>query len=297
MANGTTLGFVGLGSMGGPMSSRLVDAGHKVVVFDMNPKSVEALVAKGATAAGSLAEVADAAEIVFLSLPTPAAVKAVALGDLNGGKARLIVDLSTTGPRMSAEVAKALEASGRILVDAPVSGGHAGAVKGTLSIMGACPKAAWDEVEPYLPAFGKSFYVGPEAGQGQVVKLINNCLSVIALIASSEGLALGMKAGLDPQVMLDVINVSSGRNSATLEKLPRHVLTGKFDMGFATGLSMKDCRLYLEECDAAGVPTMLGQGARTMLQITQSLLGADSDLTEVSKVIEQWAGTEIRSRA
>lgn len=290
------LGFIGLGSMGSAMSARLVAAGHEVIAFDTTADALDAFVAAGGRSASSVADVARDAAIVFLSLPTPQIVREVALGDggLSKGKVKIVIDLSTTGPRMSAEVAKGLREAGIGFVDSPVSGGRAGALAGKLALMAACSPEDWKTVEPLLAVFGKLFYVGAEAGQAQTMKLINNLLSVVALAASSEGMAMGVKAGLDPQVMLDVINASSGRNSATTDKLPRAVLPRTFDFGFATGLSVKDVRLCLEEAEAMGVPMMVGSAARTMLAITQANYGAQSDFTSIARVVEGWAGVEIR---
>jgi 3-hydroxyisobutyrate dehydrogenase-like beta-hydroxyacid dehydrogenase len=297
MAKETVLGFVGLGSMGSAMAPRLVEAGHRVVAFDMARAAVEAFAAAGGQGAASLEEVSREAEIVFLSLPTPQVVHDVALGGaFVGARTRVIVDLSTTGPRMSETVAKALAAQDMAFVDSPVSGGRAGALGGRLAIMAACSEAVRPEIEPLLTVFGKVFFVGETAGQAQTMKLINNLMSVVALAATSEGMALGAKAGLDAQTMIDVLNASSGVNSATKDKFPRAVLPRTFDFGFATGLSMKDVRLCLEEAERQGVPAMVGSAARTLLEITQARFGPEADFTNIARVVEEWAGVEIRGR-
>lgn len=290
---GKILGFIGLGSMGSAMAPHLLAAGHEVVAFDPTASAVEAFTSAGGTAAASAADVAAQAEIVFLSLPTPAIVQDVAR-QLIPGKPRIVVDLSTTGPRVSVATGQELGAAGIQLVDAPVSGGRAGALGAKLALMVACPRATWEEVQPLLALFGKTFHVGEGAGQGQTMKLVNNMLSVAALAATSEGMAMGVKAGLDPAVMLDVLNASSGKNSATTDKMPRSVLPGTFDFGFATQLSLKDLRLCLDEAEAAGVPMIVGSAARTMLNITQASYGPDSDFTSMARVVEQWAKVEIR---
>ena len=297
MADKTPLGFVGLGTMGGVMASRLVDAGHALVVCDTNPAAVAALVEKGAVAAAIPAEVASQAEIVFASLPTPAVVHSVATGRdgiAQGDRVRILVDLSTTGPRVSGEVAKALAARDVVLVDAPVSGGRAGAVKGALAVMVAAPQAAGDEVVPYLATFGKVIRVGEKAGLAQTMKLVNNLISVAAIAITSEGMAMGVKAGLDAQVMIDVLNASSGRNSATVDKFPRAVLPRSFDFGFTTGLSMKDIRLCIQEADALGVPLPVGSAVQQVLSITNQVYGPDSDFTSICRLIESWAGVEVK---
>ncbi|MBR0645446.1 NAD(P)-dependent oxidoreductase [Plastoroseomonas hellenica] len=291
------LGFIGLGQMGSRMAARLLEAGHSVVVHDRSEAAVAALVAKGAIAAASAREVADRTDIVLASLPTPAVVRAVAIGPdgvLEGQRARRFVDLSTTGPRVAGEVAAAFAEAGRSTFDAPVSGGIGGAAKGSLAIMVSGPRGEYDTLEPILQVLGRTFFCGEKPGQAQVMKLCNNLLSVAALVVSSEALAMGVKAGLDPELMCEVINASSGRNSATQEKIPRHVIPGGFDFGFATGLSLKDVGLCVDEAGAMGVPMIVGSAVRQMMAVTSATFGPDSDMTAVARTVEQWAGVEIR---
>jgi 3-hydroxyisobutyrate dehydrogenase-like beta-hydroxyacid dehydrogenase len=293
------LGFVGVGRMGGPMSSRLLDAGYSLCVFDTNLAAVKPLVARGAVGVGSAAEVASRASIVLMSLPTPAIVQAVALGDkgiVQGSKVRTLVDLSTTGPGVAAVVSRGVAEHGITLVDSPVSGGVAGAQAGTLAVMVSCPKPALAQVEPILKNLGRLFYTGEKPGLAQTAKLANNLLAAAALAVSSEALAMGVKAGLDPQVLLDIINAGSGRNSATQDKFPRSILPGTFDFGFATALSYKDVRLCVDEAEALGVPMVVGSAVRQMLAVTNARFGPASDFTCIAKVVEEWAGVEIRRR-
>lgn len=294
---GHAIGFVGLGQMGGPMSKRLVSAGHPLCVFDSDPSAMEALTGLGATAAKSASEVADAAEIVFTSLPTPPVVRAVALeegGLIEGSRIRVMVDLSTTGTVVAGEVAARLAGKGIVWADAPVSGGVKGAIAGTLAVMLSCPAATRDEISGLLEVFGKVFFVGEKPGMGQIAKLGNNMLSAAALTLSSEVLAMGVKAGLDPRVMVDIINAGTGRNSATQDKFPRNILPGTFDAGFATGLAYKDVRLCVDEAEALGVPMVAGAVIREMMAITNAKFGGSSDFTSVAKLLEEWAGIEIR---
>jgi 3-hydroxyisobutyrate dehydrogenase-like beta-hydroxyacid dehydrogenase len=294
---GQSLGFIGLGRMGGPMTGRLLDAGHTLTVFDTSEQAVQPMVARGARRAGSAADVASAADIVLMSLPTPDIVHNVALGEggvAQGTRAKILIDLSTTGPGVASRVAQGLAERGVQAVDAPVSGGVKGAREGTLAVMVSCPKATFETVEPLAKVLGKVFYVGEKPGLGQVVKLGNNILSAAAMVATAEALAMGVKAGVDPKVMLDAINAGSGRNSATQDKFPHSVLPGTFDFGFATGLLYKDVRLCVDEAEALGVPMVLGSLVRQMLALTQAKYGAASDFTSIAKVIEEWAGVEIR---
>jgi 3-hydroxyisobutyrate dehydrogenase-like beta-hydroxyacid dehydrogenase len=256
------------------------------------------MVERGAVPAGSAAEVATAAEIVMTSLPNPDTVHQVVLGEAGiaqGARVRTVIDLSTTGPSTATRVAQGLAARGIQWVDAPVSGGIKGAREGTLAVMVSCPRRTFEAIQPILATFGKLFFVGDKPGLAQVAKLGNNLLAAAALVISSEALAMGVKAGLDPAVMIDIINASSGRNSATQDKFPRAILPGTFDFGFATGLSYKDVRLCVDEAEALGVPMVLGAVVRQMLAVTNARFGSDSDFTSIAKLVEEWAGVEIRS--
>jgi 3-hydroxyisobutyrate dehydrogenase-like beta-hydroxyacid dehydrogenase len=241
--------------------------------------------------------VASAAEVVLMSLPTPPIVQAVSLGEggiLRGSRVKTLIDLSTTGPSVAKVVAKVAGDRKVAWVDSPVSGGVAGATKGTLAVMVSCAKATFPLVDPVLKTFGKTFYVGEKPGLAQIAKLANNLLAASAIVVSSEAVAMGVKAGLDAKVLIDIINAGSGRNSATQDKFPRSILTRSFDFGFATGLSYKDVRLCIDEAEALGVPMVAGAAVRQMLAITQAKFGADSDFTSIAKVVEEWAGIEIK---
>ncbi|MFA6264211.1 MAG: NAD(P)-dependent oxidoreductase [Pseudolabrys sp.] len=299
MTEGQVLGFIGIGRMGAPMAGRLIDAGYSLCIYDANPEATKPLVARGAKLARSAAEVASAAEIVFLSLPTPPVVQSVVLGPNGvgqGNAVKTVVDLSTTGPSAAKIIAQALSDRQIGWIDAPVSGGVPGAEKGTLAVMVSGPKATAEAIDPILKVFGKTFFTGEKPGLAQVAKLGNNLLAAAALVVSSEALAMGVKAGLDPQVMIDIINAGSGRNSATQDKFPKAILTGTFDYGFATALSYKDVRLCVDEAEALGVPMVAGAIIRQMLAVTNAKFGPDSDFTSIAKVVEEWAGVEIRSK-
>jgi 3-hydroxyisobutyrate dehydrogenase-like beta-hydroxyacid dehydrogenase len=251
------------------------------------------LTAQGARAGSSAIDAARGADIVMVSLPSPAIVRAVASDIATVKGVALFVDLSTSGPAASQAAAATLAPAGISLVDAPVSGGVKGAAAGTLTLMVAGPAAAVARAKPLLEVFGRVVVVGEKPGLGQTLKLANNLMSAASLAIASEALAMGVKAGLDPAVMLEVINASSGRNSATQDKIPRHVLNRKFDFGFANALSFKDVRLCLEEAEGLGVPMVVGTAVRQMLSITQQTCGADADCTELVKVLENWAGVRI----
>jgi 3-hydroxyisobutyrate dehydrogenase-like beta-hydroxyacid dehydrogenase len=293
-----TLGFVGVGKMGGPMTARLLNAGYKVCVFDASAEAMAAAKKLGAQTARSASEVASVAETVFLSLPDPQIVQAVALGKdgvIEGATVKRVVDFSTIGPRAASSVSEGLGAKNIAYVDAPVSGGVKGAREGTLAIMVACPTPVFTDSEEILKNFGKVFHLGEKPGQAQTMKIANNLLAGAAIALTSEAMVMGVKAGLDPKLMLDVLNTSTGRNSATQDKFPRAVLPGSFDFGFTTGLSYKDISLCIDEAEALGVPMVVGSAVRQMLAVTKAMYGADSDFTSICRVVESWAGVEVRA--
>jgi 3-hydroxyisobutyrate dehydrogenase-like beta-hydroxyacid dehydrogenase len=290
------LGFIGVGRMGGPMAERLLAAGHRVTVYDRDEAAVGRLVSKGAARAHSPGAVASAGQIVLASLPTPAVVLDVvrgADGVVNGGAIRIFVDLSTSGAAAATAIDLSLRERGIQSIDAPVSGGPAGARAGTLALMASGPRAAFEAVAPVLGRLGRVFHVGEKPGLAQTLKLANNLMSQAAIAITAEALALGVKAGLDPRLMLDVINVSSGRNTASDIKFPKHVLTRGFDFGFSTGLALKDVRMCLDEAARLGVPMSVGRSVGELLALAQQEYGADSDCTCVARVVETRAGCEI----
>jgi len=294
------LGFIGLGAMGAPMAKRLLGGGYPLLVFDSNPKAVEALVAAGAEAAASIKDVADQVECVLVSLPTPDVVRAVALGEggvCEGSRVKTFIDLSTTGPRMAQTIAEGLSEHGIAQVDSPVSGGVGGAEKGTLAVMVAGPEALWERYKPALEFIGKPFFVGETAGHGQMMKLLNNYLSATAMVASAEAFVVGAKAGLDPDVMVDVICAGSGMNTAVRDKFPKSVLTRTFDYGFRTELMHKDVKLAIEEAEALGVPMWVGQPVKQWWSYALNRGGTGEDFTHIVRYMEEQAGgTEVRSR-
>jgi 3-hydroxyisobutyrate dehydrogenase-like beta-hydroxyacid dehydrogenase len=282
--------------MGGPMAERLLAAGYPVTTCDRDTAALDRLRAAGASAADSPAAVASAADIVLASLPTPEVVLEVVRGEKgvrHGSAVRVFVDLSTSGTAAAIAIDECLRERGIQALDAPVSGGVAGARAGTLAIMASGPRAAFQEVAPVLELLGRVFYVGEKPGLGQTLKLANNLMSQAAIAITSEALALGVKAGLDPQLMLDVINVSSGRNTASADKFPKHVLTRGFDFGFTTGLALKDVRMCLDEAARLGVPISVGGPVAELLSRAEQDYGADSDCTCVARIVETRAGCEI----
>jgi 3-hydroxyisobutyrate dehydrogenase-like beta-hydroxyacid dehydrogenase len=289
-----SVGFVGLGAMGAHMVARLLDAGHDLAVFDTRAEAMEPHVARGALACDSAVAVADAAATVLVSLPTPDVVRAVA-GELAGGGAmRAYVDLSTTGPEVAAEVAATLGARGVACLDAPVSGGVAGAQAGTLTIMAAGDEALFERLRPVLEALGRNVVlVGAEPGQGQLAKVLNNLLSASAIAITGEALALGVRGGLSARTLLDVFNSSSGRNTASADKYPKQVLTRRFGAGFRLELMHKDVQLCLAEAQRQGVPMALGGAVGELWTRAAASAVQGADCTEIVRMLEDDAGVVV----
>jgi len=290
------IGFIGLGNMGAPMARRLIEAGHRLVVYDTRNDAVAPLLALGAQVASSAADVADRVETVMASLPSLQVSKKVALeegGVIHGKRIKRFVDLSTTGSRVAAEICAVLAKKNIVQIDSPVSGGVGGAAKGTLAVMVSGPQADIDVVKDALSVFGTVFVIGHKPGMAQTMKLANNFLSATAMAATSEAVAMGVKAGLDPAVMIDVINAGSGRNTATTGKFPSTVLTRTFDYGFTTALMLKDVRLCVEEARALGVPNAVMSSVLNEWEFTNTEFGGDSDFTAIVKMIERRAGVVV----
>jgi 3-hydroxyisobutyrate dehydrogenase-like beta-hydroxyacid dehydrogenase len=293
------IGFIGLGNMGFHMARRLVEAGHQLVVNDTRPQAVARLIDMGAQAAASPAEIADRVETVIASLPTPDIVHAVASGPggvIEGQRVRRFIDTSTTGSVMAKRIFARLVERDIVQIDSPVSGGVTGAAKGTLAVMASGPRQEVSLLEPVLAVFGKVFFIGEQPGDGQTMKLANNFLSATAMAATAEAMVMGVKAGLDPRVMLDVINAGTGRNTATEHKFPKIVLPRTFDLGFTNGLMIKDVKLCLSEASNLGVPMQVAEAVMRLLQQACEEIGADADLTTIVQPLERKTGVEVRSK-
>jgi 3-hydroxyisobutyrate dehydrogenase-like beta-hydroxyacid dehydrogenase len=290
------IGFIGLGNMGFPMARRLLQEHHDVIAFDTRSEALERVVALGAHAASSVKEVADRAETVMASLPSPVAsveVATSAAGVIEGSRVKRYVDLSTVGSQTAARIHDRLAARNIVAIDSPVSGGVSGAEKGALAVMVSGPRNEFDIIRTALEAIGRPFYIGDKPGSAQTMKLVNNILAANVLVATSEVVVMGVKSGLDPNVMIEVLNAGSGATSASRDKFPRAILPRTFDYGFATGLMVKDVRLYLDEAKALGVPADVAETIGRLWEATARDEGPDSDFTTVIKPFEKAAGVIV----
>lgn len=290
------IGFIGLGKMGFPMARRLIEAGHKLTVFDMRKDAVDQLVALGAVVATSPKDIADRVETVMASLPSLQASLEVATGAggvIEGTRVKRFIDLSTVGSQMAVKIHDLLAKKNIVQIDSPVSGGVSGAEKGTLAVMVSGPRADFELVKAALDVIGKVFFIGTKPGSGQTMKLANNFLSATAMVATSEAVVMGVKSGLDPAVMIDVINAGSGMNTASRDKFPRSVLPRSFDFGFATGLMVKDVRLAVEEMRSLGLSMEVAEAVGRLWEVIIRDEGPESDFTAAIKPIEKAAGVIV----
>lgn len=294
------IGFIGLGAMGSAMALRLAQKSYPMVVFDTNASATTLFRELGATIAASPRQVADLAPIAFACLPDSKVSLDVALGEqgvMHGKALRIYIETSTIGVETVRSISDALMLRSIALIDAPVSGGPRYVPEGKLAVMMAGPQTALDDVMPVFNALsGKLFHVGHVAGQGQAMKLVNNLLSAAALAITAEGMVLGVKAGLDPARMLEVINAGTGRNSATEDKFPKSVLPGTFNYGASVAIMTKDIQLCMEHASEQGLTLPLGSEVKRIWESLMQASDPQCDFTTIVKPYEAMAGVEVRSQ-
>lgn len=284
-------GFVGLGQMGGPMAANIARAGFTLHCYDA--AGTQERLPAGAIACDSLSALAQAATTVLLSLPDGSASRAVceeiaALGEHN---VKLIIDLSTVGPQAAREINAMLSAAGIEYADSPVSGGRAGAIAASISIMWSGAAASFEAHRAIVDSFtGNAFHVGDEPGQGQALKLLNNFLSATAMAATSEAIHFGLSQGLDMKTMLDVVNVSSGQNTATKDKFLKRILPGTYDAGFSAALMNKDVQLFLKHVEQAKTPDTVGKTVGGVWSEVDAAYPAGTDFTVIHKFLSPGKG-------
>lgn len=288
------IGFVGLGRMGAPMARHLAQRGFDLLVADADAAALERFLADGgAERAGSLQALGQACHLVITMLPDGRAVRQVLLGDGSAAgvaagltPGSVVLDMSSSEPMGTRQLGSELARTAILLVDAPVSGGVRRAVEGTLAIMAGGDAAAIARCAQVLAALGKVFRTGA-SGSGHAVKALNNYLSAVALAATAEAMLAGERFGIDPHLMLEVLNHSTGRNTATDQKYPAYVLPRSFNSGFALALMAKDLRIALELTTAMGTPASLLTECAGLWSSALEVLGAAADNTEIVRYLEQ----------
>lgn len=282
------IGFIGLGAMGNKMVPYLLRAGYEVCVADLNREIIDDMVRQGAIRCAGAAEVGDNADIVMVCLPTPDIVESVVLGEggvASGRRVRIVVDHSTSGMATARRLAAALGQRGIASLDAPLAGGVAGAAAGTLSIMVGGSAEAYDRCEPVLRSYGRNIaHVGSAPGMGQALKLVNNMIVASTLVATSEAILMGVKAGLDPAAMIKMLNVSTARSFTTEVLIGQCVMSRRFDMGFRMDLMRKDMRLFLAEAEALGTPAAATSMAKQVFD--QALASGGDPARDMTRVVE-----------
>ena len=293
------IGFIGVGAMGKPMATNLLNAGYELAVYDINQEAVSELVALGAAAAASPAEAARGKDVVITMLPNAKIVAATMEGP--GGvfagaePGTIIIDMSSVAPGDTRAMAAKAEKLGLAYLDAPVSGGVAGAAKGTLTIMVGGPEETVARVRAIFEVLGQKIYhVGP-VGSGDAVKIVNNLLLGINMAAVAEALVLGVKCGLKPEVLYDIISVSSGSSYALQAKVPNFVLKGNFEPGFAVDLQYKDLELAVQTGKELQVPLYLTNGAQQVYETSRAAGLGRKDISAVIQLWEKLVGVEVRS--
>jgi 3-hydroxyisobutyrate dehydrogenase len=294
------IGFVGLGAMGLPIAKRLIAAGHNLVVVPhVNRRPAEELEALGAKVRNSPAELGADRDVVITSVPDVPQVEETLFGErglLSGSPKHgmLFIDMSTINPTAARTNAARLNEAGLEAVDAPVSGGPVRAADGTLTIMVGGTEKAFNNARPVLEQLGRNIIHTGDAGAGQAVKLVNQLMISIIMIANAEALTIGVKAGVPMQTMMDVISTSSGSNYLLQSWIPKTLLADKLDGGFALDLLMKDLTAALRWAADMGLPTFGGSLAQQLYRVAQADGSGKLDYSVVAQIYERAAGIELK---
>lgn len=302
MTNKPSIGFVGVGNMGWPMAACLVRAGFDVHVNDSRREVANNFVQQiGGNAPDSLHQLAAESDVVVTMLPTSAIVaKVLESGDDNvlaGMRpGTVVIEMSSGVPSVTQELAERVHALGGHLIDAPVSGGVPRAKTGQLAIMVGGDAAVIDRVMPVLSAMGASVLRTGAVGSGQAMKALNNLVSTGGFLIGIEALLIGQRFGLDPAVMVDVLNAATGMNNSSQKKFKQFVLSRSFDAGFTLGLLAKDVSIALQVGRETGTPTPVSALCKELVLAAQTMFGPDADHTEMARLCERLAGDELHSR-
>ena len=287
--------FIGIGNMGWPMAARLVKAGHDVAVSDaVADRAGQFAKEIGGKAASDLVGAVKAADVIIMMLPTSGHVEVVIASiDVGMRAGHIVIDMSSGAPAATRAIAERLVARGVTVLDAPVSGGVSRAVTGDLAIMTGGDADALDRVDPILKAMGTTIHRIGAVGAGQAMKALNNLVSAGGFLMAVEALVIGQQFGLDPAVMTDVLNASTGMNNSTQKKLKQFVLSRKFDSGFGLDLMVKDLSIALEVGRDNGAPTPFSALCREMWASAATMLGKRQDHTAIAKFSEAMAGVTL----
>jgi 3-hydroxyisobutyrate dehydrogenase len=299
LAEKPRVGFIGLGLMGMPMARNVMKAGYPLIVHNRSRAKVEQMVSEGAQAASSPAEVAASADVVLSCVPMPADVQAVYLGQEGVVSAarsgQILCDMSTVDPETHRRIAAAAADRGADYLDAPISGGVAGARDGTLAIMVGGDGAVFERARPVFETMGKNIYLAGPVGAGTTVKLINQMMLAICGAGVFEGLVMGAKAGIDPALLVEIISSSSGFSRALANWSPG-ILKGSFAPGFTIDLLHKDVSLAVQMGRSLGIRTLAGATAEQIVQEARAAgFGADGTAGLIQP-LERLSGVEVRSR-
>ncbi len=284
------IGYLGVGMMGQPMAEKLLDAGHELCLYDVREDAMRPLLERQARRAGSPKELADASDTVVVSLPTLATFRAAVTGRdglLSGRALKTLINTCTVGGPFLADIETACAAKGVTVIDAPISGGPVGARAGTLAVMVSGDPAKVAELMPIFRLWGPTVVTaGEKPGAAQIMKLTNNILAAVGLVATSEAMTMAAKGGIAADAMLQVLNNGTGRNFGTMLVFPQAVLPGTFDFGATIGILMKDVDLAIEQGEALGVPMWVCQAARLVLKHGVFQGRAQQDLSRVVQIVE-----------
>lgn len=286
-----TVAFIGLGKMGAPMAAHVATGGWKVRGFDLSPAALDAFARANpkAVRAASTAEVAAGADVAITMLPDGKAVRQAVLTDGVAaalGPGGLVIDMSSSSPVDTKRLGEDLAARGVGLVDAPVSGGVKRAVEAKLTIMVGGDAVLVERCRPLLGAMGTSIYATGPLGSGHAMKALNNFVSAAGLVAACEALLIGRRFGLDPSLIVDILNASTGRNNSTELKAKQFILSGTFASGFSLGLMAKDLRTAADLAEHLGVGAPMARAACDLWASAQGSLGPDADHTEIFRFVE-----------
>lgn len=298
------VGFIGLGNMGRPMAANLIAAGFNLIVFDSMPEVMQRFVEEnGGHPAGSFAELSANVEAVITMLPDGGVVRRVVTGEDGDSndclmhsipEGCILIDMSSSSPTGTQSLGRKLGEHGILMLDAPVSGGVSRAIDGTLAIMVGGEASALSRCRPLFEAMGGRIFETGALGSGHAMKVLNNLVSAAGLVAAAEALLVGTRFGLKPDIMIDVLNASTGRNNSTENKFNQFVLSRAFNSGFSLDLMVKDLNTALDLARETHVPAVFSEACRELWATAQAKLDDGADHTAVVRWLEETAGTELK---